>query len=76
MKRQTKLTQQEQEQLAAQQQQQQAAAAQEFNSVEKMLRHDAEHTMVPPRIAHRLEDSISQLPPAPSKAWWRRFFGG
>jgi len=75
MKRQSKLTQQEQEQLAAQQQQQQAAA-QEFNSVEEMIRHDALHTPVPPHIAERLDDSISQLPPAPAKAWWRRFFGG
>jgi hypothetical protein len=76
MKRQTKLTPQEQEQLAAQQQQQQASSAQEFPSVEAMLRHDAEHTLVPPRIAHRLDESIRQLPPPPARAWWRRFFGG
>ena len=76
MKRQTKLTSQEQEQLAAQQQQQQAASPQEFANVEEMLRHDTEHTIVPPRIAQRLEDSISQLPPPPARAWWRRFFGG
>jgi hypothetical protein len=76
MKRQTKLTSQEQEQLAAQQEQKQTAAPQEFNTVEEMLRHDSEHTPVPPRIAHRLEDSISQLPPPPARAWWRRFFGG
>jgi hypothetical protein len=75
MKRQSKLTQQQQEQLAAQQQQQQGSA-QEFNSVEEMIRHDALHTPVPPRIAERLDDSISQLPPPPAKAWWRRFFGG
>ena len=76
MKRQTKLTSQEQEQLAAEQQQKQASSAQEFDSVEKMLRHDAEHTPVPPRIAHRLEESVSKLPPPPGRAWWRRFFGG
>ncbi len=76
MKRQSKLTSQEQEQLAAQQQQQQAAAPKEFNSVEEMLRHDALHTPVPPTIAHRLEHSISKLPPPSSRAWWRRFFGG
>ena len=73
MKRQSKLTQQEQEQQAAQQQQ---SAAQEFNSVEEMIRHDALHTPVPPRIAERLDESISQLPPPPAKAWWRRLFGG
>jgi hypothetical protein len=76
MKRQTKLSSQEQEQLTAQQQQAQAASAQEFASVEAMLRHDAEHTLVPPRIAHRIEESIRELPPPPSRAWWRRFFGG
>lgn len=73
MKRQSKLTQQEQEQLAAQQQQ---SAAQEFESVEEMIRHDALDTPVPPRIAERLDESISQLPPPPAKAWWRRLLGG
>ena len=76
MKRQTKLTQQEQEQLAAGQQQTQSSSAKEFASVEEMLRHDALHTPVPPTIAYRLEESISQLPPPPGRAWWRRFFGG
>ncbi len=76
MKRQTKLTSEQQEQLAAEQQQKQASSAQEFASVEEMLRHDALHTLVPPRIAHRLEESISQLPHPPGRAWWRRFFGG
>lgn len=76
MKRQTKLTAQEQEQLAAAQQQKQAASPQEFGSVEEMLRHDALHTPVPPSIAHRLEESVKQLPPSSSRGWWRRFFGG
>ena len=76
MKRETKLTQQEQEQLAAEQKQTQASGAKEFSSVEEMLRHDALHTPVPPTIACRLEQSASQLPPPPSRAWWRRFFGG
>jgi hypothetical protein len=76
MKRETKLTQQEQEQLAAAQKQTQASGAKEFNSVEEMLRHDALHTPVPPAIAHRLEESVRQLPPPPARAWWRRFFGG
>jgi hypothetical protein len=76
MKRQTKLTAQEQEQLAAAQQQKQASSSQEFASVEEMLRHDALHTPVPPTIEHRLEESVSKLPPPPGRAWWRRFFGG
>ena len=75
MKRQTKLTQQEQEQLAAGQQQTQSSSAKEFASVEEMLRHDAEHTLVPPRIAHRLEESVSKVPPPPGRAWWRRLLG-
>jgi hypothetical protein len=76
MKRQTKLTQQEQEQLAAAQQQTQSSSAKGFASVEELLRHDALHTPVPPAIAHRLEESVSQLPPPAGRAWWRRFFGG
>lgn len=76
MKRETKLTQHEQEQLAAAQQQTQSSSPLEFASVEEMLRHDALHTPVPPTIAHRLEESISQLPPPAGRAWWRRFFDG
>ena len=76
MKRQTKLTPQEQEQLAAAQQKTQSSSPQEFASVEEMLRHDSLRTPVPPAIAHRLADSVSQLPPPPARGWWRRFFGG
>jgi hypothetical protein len=76
MKRQSKLTPQEQEQLAAAKQQTQSSSPQEFASVEEMLRHDALHTPVPPNIAHRLQESTSQLPPPSGRAWWRRFFGG
>ena len=76
MKRETKLTQHEQEQLAAAQQLTQSSSPQEFASVEEMLRHDALHMPVPPTIAHRLEESISQLPPPAGRAWWHRFFGG
>ena len=75
MKRQTKLTRQEQEQLAAGQQQTQSSSEKEFASVEEMLRHDALHTPVPPAIAHRLEESTSQLPPPSGRAWWRRLLG-
>ena len=74
MKRQTKLTQQEQEQLAAQQQQQQATAAQEFATPEELLRHDALHTPVPPTVAHRLKDSIGQIPES-ARSWWKRLLG-
>ena len=76
MKQENKLTRKEQEQLAAEQQQTQSPSAREFASVEEMLRHDARHTLVPPTVASRLEESVKQLPPASSRAWWRRFFGG
>ncbi len=76
MKRQSKLTPQEQQQLAAEQQQTHSSGAQEFDGVEDMLRHDASNTPVPPAIAQRLEESVKQLPPPSSRAWWRRFFGG
>ena len=75
MKQENKLTQKEQEQLAAEQQQTQSPSAREFASVEEMLRHDALHTPVPPTIASRLEESVKQLPPASSRAWWRRLLG-
>jgi hypothetical protein len=48
----------------------------EFATVEDMLRHDALHTPVPPSIAHRLQESASQLTPPQRRAWWRRIFGG
>ncbi len=73
MKRQTKLTQQEQEQHAAEQHAQQQTAH-EFASPEEMLRHDALHTPVPPAIAHKLQQSLAEVP-APPRAWWRRWFG-
>lgn len=76
MKRESKLTQKEQELRAAEQQQTQLSSAQEFASVEAMLRHDALHTPVPPNIAYRLGESVKDLPPSTSRAWWRRFFGG
>ena len=75
MKQENKLTQKEQEQLAAEQQQTQSTSVREFASVEEMLRHDALHTPVPPTVASRLEESVKQLPPASSRAWWRRLLG-
>ena len=75
MKRQTKLTSREQEQSVTAQQEIHQQSVQEFATAEEMLRHDALHTPVPPAIAHRLQQSIAQLPPA-SRSWWRRFLGG
>lgn len=73
MKQQSKLNSQEsQQQTAGQQTEKQAVR--EFGTVEEMLRHDALHTPVPPRIALRLQESINQMP-RPASSWWRRFFG-
>jgi transcription initiation factor TFIID subunit TAF12 len=76
MKHQSKLSeeqQQQQQQTAGQQTQPQSGR--EFASAEEMLRYDAEHTVVPPEIALRLEKSIGNLP-GPKTGWWRRLLGG
>jgi hypothetical protein len=75
MKRQNRLTSQTQageESLATKQTESERAL--QFATVEDLLRHDALHTPVPPRIAHRLEESIGKSAP-PLRPWWRRFFG-
>ena len=72
MKREIKFKSQEQE-IQHTSEQLQQPSAREFASVEEMLRHDAVHTPVPPAIAHRLQESIGQLP-APQRSWWRRLF--
>ena len=73
MKHNAKLTPQQEQQLSAGHQTQQHSAR-EFGTVEELLRHDALHTTVPPAIAHRLQESIGSLPPAP-RPWWRRLLG-
>jgi hypothetical protein len=78
MKPEKKLTthqQAEEQQTVVGQQQAQQQSAHEFATVEEMLRHDALHTPVPPAIAHRLQESVNQLPPSPRRPWWRRLFG-
>ena len=75
MKSQNRLTSQTQAQeQALTGQQTQPESASEFATVEDLLRHDALHTPVPPRIAHRLQESIGKSVP-PVGPWWRRFFG-
>ena len=73
MKRQTKLTSQEQEQLAQVKSQQ--TSAREFASVEEVLQHDAQQTLVPPAIAERLDRSVQEIAP-PEPSWWQRIFRG
>jgi hypothetical protein len=72
MKKQIKLERQAQNEESVQQQAQQAGPL-EFASVEKMLRHDADHTVVPPRVAVRLQESLG--PAASSAPWWKRWMG-
>jgi hypothetical protein len=73
MKKQIKLERQAATEESAQQQAQQGGS-QEFASVEQMLRHDAEHTVVPPRVAYRLQQSLG---PGNARGvpWWRRMLG-
>jgi hypothetical protein len=72
MKRQSKLTSRQSEQEQQLSHQESQHTAQEFATVEAMLRHDASRTPVPPKIAHRLRESIG---PETPRSWWRRLFG-
>ena len=63
-------TREEQQQLS----QEQTGQVREFATVEDLLRHDALHTPVPPRVEWRLQQAISQEP-RPARPWWRRLFG-
>jgi hypothetical protein len=63
--------QKQQSEITAQHQQ---ASVSEFASPEELLRHDASHTPVPPKVGERLKQSIASLP-RPKEPWWRRFFG-
>lgn len=64
----------EEQQQATSEQQAQQQSEREFASVEELLRHDALHIPVPPAIAHRLQESASQLPAPSRRPWWRRIF--
>ena len=46
----------------------------EFENVEKLLRHDALHTPVPPAIALRLQKSVEENSLS-GRPWWRRWLG-
>jgi hypothetical protein len=61
-----------QEQAAAEQNTSKAAGSGlEFQTPEELLQHDAAQTTVPPTIARRLSQSITQ-PAAPRRPWWRK----
>jgi hypothetical protein len=48
-------------------------AAREFASPEDLLRHDADQTVPPPALAHRVAESIAKEP-RPARSWWQRWF--
>lgn len=75
MKHRSKFESKQQQEQQAVQHQAPAEGAREFASAEEMLRYDAAHTLVPPEVARRLQQSIGPLPP-PGRSWWRRLFGG
>jgi len=64
----------EQQQVTGSQQTQRQGGGREFGSVEELLREDASHTLVPPAIANRLQESVKELPAASRRSWWRRIF--
>lgn len=70
MKQQSKLSAQQQEEQTAELRAAKAAGRQ-FDSVEELIRYDAGQTLVPPGIAQRLRQSMSQSE-APPRGWWRR----
>ncbi|MCI0744295.1 MAG: hypothetical protein L0Y58_02715 [Verrucomicrobia subdivision 3 bacterium] len=53
--------------------QRQQATTRELTTVEDILRHDAERTSVPPAVAERLQNSISNEAPR-RKGWLARLF--
>jgi hypothetical protein len=75
MKFQHKQNSEQQQEAQSAEQQKTQAEAQEFATPEELLRHDALHTVVPPKIGYRLQESLEQSAPPPPQGWWRRLFG-
>jgi hypothetical protein len=73
MKQETKLSTGQQQDHSAETQTAKTTA-QQFENVEQLLRYDAAQTPVPPEIARRLNQSVTESPP-PRRPWWRRIFG-
>jgi hypothetical protein len=51
----------------------QEQAGQKFETVEELLRHDAQQVAVPPTLTKRLQESIAKEPN--HRSWWQRLFG-
>ena len=71
----SRLNQRQQEQSAQHQQTATETRAMEFAGAEEALRYDATHTVVPPKVAERLLESIRGEPRPAGMGWWRRIFG-
>jgi hypothetical protein len=74
MKEQNKFSTGRHQEQAAEAQTSANTSALEFQSAEELLRHDAAQTSVPPEVARRLSQSITQSAP-PRRPWWRKLFG-
>ena len=70
----SKLRQTDKQEAISEEQQQQESKVQEFSSVEDLLRHDADKTVVPSGIATKLNESIAKTPAPEARSWWARFF--
>ncbi|MHB1310105.1 MAG: hypothetical protein ACYDC1_18950 [Limisphaerales bacterium] len=51
-----------------------SSGALEFDSVEHLIRHDAQLTEPPPALAERIKDSVNAEPPPTVEPWWKRLF--
>lgn len=47
----------------------------EFATPEELIRHDREHTDVPPAVANRLAEAVASDPPPADPPWWKRWMG-
>ena len=70
----SKLEQEQRSELESQQQTQPSPLGKVFETVEELLRHDANQTHPPDQLRERLAESIKDAPPQ-VRSWWRRLFG-
>jgi hypothetical protein len=68
------LKQDQRSELEAQQHTQPSPPGKVFETVEELLRHDANQTHPPDQLRERLAESIQDAPP-PARSWWRRLLG-
>lgn len=70
----SKLQQRQQEELHQTAQLNQGSAQETtFETVDDLLRFDSEQNPIPPVVAEKLNDTLSQEQPPPA-SWWQRLF--